>query len=69
MSFPQLICAFIVFKSLVSPYTSQALRQVHCDHRLLLTGTPIQNNVGELWPLLNFLDPERFEKKEDFDEK
>ncbi|ESO05188.1 hypothetical protein HELRODRAFT_99073 [Helobdella robusta] len=29
-------------------------------HRLLLTGTPLQNNLSELWTLLNFLIPEIF---------
>ena len=29
----------------------------HSNHRLLLTGTPLQNNLQELWALLNFLLP------------
>jgi len=29
-------------------------------HTLLLTGTPIQNTVDELWTLLNFIDPHNF---------
>lgn len=36
------------------------------ENILLLTGTPLQNNVEELWTLLNFLDQERFESMEDF---
>jgi len=35
--------------------------------RLLLTGTPLQNNLKELWALLNFLLPEFFASAEDFD--
>jgi chromodomain-helicase-DNA-binding protein 7 len=33
---------------------------------LLLTGTPIQNNIEELWALLNFLAPEQFCDRERF---
>ena len=34
---------------------------------LLLTGTPLQNNVGELWSLLKFVDPQRFCEREKFE--
>ena len=36
-------------------------------HRLLLTGTPLQNNLQELFHLLNFLQPDRFASLEDFE--
>lgn len=36
------------------------------ENILLLTGTPLQNNVEELWTLLNFLDQERFNSMEVF---
>ena len=36
------------------------LRQLHTESRLLLTGTPLQNSLTELWSLLNFLLPELF---------
>eukprot|EP01022_Parablepharisma_sp_SALTPOND_P021983 TRINITY_DN43_c0_g1_i1.p1 TRINITY_DN43_c0_g1~~TRINITY_DN43_c0_g1_i1.p1 ORF type:complete len:1112 (+),score=159.57 TRINITY_DN43_c0_g1_i1:1539-4874(+) len=36
-------------------------------HRLLLTGTPLQNNLSELWALLNFLLPKIFAACEDFE--
>ena len=36
--------------------------------RLLLTGTPLQNNLHELWSLLNFLLPTIFSSSDDFDE-
>lgn len=37
------------------------LRLYKNTHRLLLTGTPLQNNLSELWSLLNFLLPEIFD--------
>ncbi|OUM67947.1 hypothetical protein PIROE2DRAFT_25646, partial [Piromyces sp. E2] len=46
---------------------SQIVREFNCRNRLLLTGTPLQNNLHELWALLNFLLPDVFNKSEDFD--
>ncbi|XP_052764762.1 lymphoid-specific helicase-like isoform X2 [Mya arenaria] len=37
------------------------LKQYKNTHRLLLTGTPLQNNLKELWSLLHFLLPEIFD--------
>lgn len=37
--------------------TAQAIKSLAADHRLLLTGTPIQNAVLELWALFDFLMP------------
>ncbi len=34
-----------------------AVKQIKAQHRLLLSGTPIQNNVLELWSLFDFLMP------------
>jgi TATA-binding protein-associated factor len=36
---------------------SKAIKSLHANHRLILTGTPIQNNVLELWSLFDFLMP------------
>ena len=36
----------------------EALQRLRTPIRWLLTGTPIQNNMHELWVLLNFLSPE-----------
>jgi SNF2 family DNA or RNA helicase len=38
----------------------RTLREFNIDYKLLLTGTPLQNNLEELFHLLNFLSPERF---------
>lgn len=39
-----------------------------CRYRLLLTGTPLQNNLPELWALLNFVLPKIFNSVKSFDE-
>ena len=36
---------------------SKSIKQIKASHRLILTGTPIQNNVNELWCLFDFLMP------------
>lgn len=36
------------------------------EHKVLLTGTPLQNTVEELFSLLNFLEPERFPSEQTF---
>lgn len=36
---------------------SKAIKSINANHRLILTGTPIQNNVLELWSLFDFLMP------------
>lgn len=36
---------------------SKAIKQLIANHRLILSGTPIQNNVLELWSLFDFLIP------------
>lgn len=36
---------------------AQMLRQLNTRHRLCLTGTPIENHLGELWSLYHFLMP------------
>ncbi|RYM06216.1 DEAD/DEAH box helicase [Sporolactobacillus sp. THM7-7] len=36
---------------------TRALRQVRTVHRLVLTGTPIENRLEELWSIMDFLNP------------
>ncbi|KAL5565845.1 hypothetical protein UlMin_029009 [Ulmus minor] len=45
-------------------YTS--LSEFSTKNKLLITGTPLQNSVEELWALLHFLDPNKFRSKDDF---
>ncbi|KAL4447228.1 hypothetical protein ABPG77_007261 [Micractinium sp. CCAP 211/92] len=47
---------------------SQVVRMLKTNYRMLITGTPLQNNLHELWALLNFLLPEVFSSAEKFDE-
>lgn len=46
---------------------SQIVREFRCRNRLLLTGTPLQNNIHELWTLLNFLLKDAFPDSGDFE--
>ncbi|XP_046395303.1 chromatin-remodeling complex ATPase chain Iswi [Ischnura elegans] len=46
---------------------SEIVREFKTTNRLLLTGTPLQNNLHELWSLLNFLLPDVFNSSDDFD--
>ncbi|CAB1312581.1 unnamed protein product [Coregonus sp. 'balchen'] len=43
------------------------LKMLPTDNKLLLTGTPLQNNLAELWSLLNFLLPEVFDDLKSFE--
>ncbi|KAH0573425.1 putative DNA-dependent ATPase [Spironucleus salmonicida] len=45
---------------------SSVIRSLQADHLLLLTGTPIQNNLHELWSLLNCLMPYLFNNPTEF---
>ena len=46
---------------------AQIIRLFNSRNRLLITGTPLQNNLHELWALLNFLLPDVFGDSEAFD--
>ncbi|KAK1578959.1 hypothetical protein Q3G72_034530 [Acer saccharum] len=46
----------------------KTLLSFNCRNRLLLTGTPIQNNMAELWALLHFIMPTLFDSHEQFNE-
>ena len=45
----------------------KALKEFHTNHRLLITGTPLQNSLKELWALLHFIMPQKFTTWEEFE--
>jgi SWI/SNF-related matrix-associated actin-dependent regulator of chromatin subfamily A member 5 len=45
---------------------AQAVRNIKSGNKLLLTGTPLQNNMVELWSLLNYLYPDVFTTSKPF---
>ena len=54
-------------KNYKSKFTQTLGTQFNSVYRLLLTGTPLQNNLSELWALLNFLLPTIFNSCDDFE--
>ncbi|CAN6588830.1 unnamed protein product [Malus baccata var. baccata] len=46
-----------------------SLQQYSTNHRVLLTGTPLQNNLDELFMLMHFLDAGKFGSLEEFQEE
>jgi superfamily II DNA or RNA helicase len=46
-------------QNIKNPETKQAraARSLVCDYRIALTGTPVENNIGDLWSLMEFLNP------------
>lgn len=48
---------------------AQSVKTIHASHRLILTGTPIENSLDELWSLFDFLMPGLLSSYERFVEK
>uniref|UniRef100_A0A672PWZ6 Chromodomain helicase DNA binding protein 6 n=1 Tax=Sinocyclocheilus grahami TaxID=75366 RepID=A0A672PWZ6_SINGR len=44
----------------------EGLKLMNLEHKVLLTGTPLQNSVEELFSLLNFLEPSQFPSETTF---
>ncbi len=46
-------------QNIKNPETKQAraARALPADYRIALTGTPVENNVGDLWSIMEFLNP------------
>src|SRR3546814_16491823 len=42
---------------------AQAARELNARQRLCLSGTPLENHLGELWSLFHFLLPGRSEER------
>jgi SNF2 family DNA or RNA helicase len=36
---------------------AKAAKAIQCNYRVALTGTPVENNVGDLWSIMDFLNP------------
>jgi chromodomain-helicase-DNA-binding protein 7 len=51
-----------------SSMTTTLRQEFNFEHCVLVTGTPIQNNILELWNLLSFLAPHKFDDWEGFEE-
>ncbi len=51
-----------------NPHTAQsrAARALKADFRVALTGTPVENNVGDLWSIMEFLNPGLLGSQSDF---
>jgi SNF2 family DNA or RNA helicase len=47
--------------------TARAARLLRAQHRLALSGTPIENHLGELWSLFEFLNPGMLGRSSAFD--
>ena len=48
---------------------SKAAMALQADFKLITTGTPIENHLGELWNLFNFINPGLFGSLENFNQK
>jgi SNF2 family DNA or RNA helicase len=58
-------------QNIKNPETKQArsARALTAGYRLALTGTPVENNVGDLWSIMEFLNPGFLGKQSEFKRK
>jgi len=47
---------------------AQTVRSMHCEAKIVITGTPLQNNLHEFWSILNYLEPDLFNASDAFDD-
>ncbi|KAB2597160.1 DNA excision repair protein ERCC-6-like [Pyrus ussuriensis x Pyrus communis] len=52
-----------------STQRAKSLLEIPCAHRIIVSGTPLQNNLKELWALFNFCCPELLGDKKCFKEQ
>ena len=52
-------CILDEAQNIKNPKTKQArsARSIEADFRVALTGTPVENNVGDLWSIMEYLNP------------
>ena len=50
-------------------HQAQAARALQAEYRIALTGTPMENHVGDLWSIMDFLNPGMLGKRAGFREK
>jgi DNA excision repair protein ERCC-6 len=48
---------------------TMSLKELRTPHRLLLSGSPLQNNLRELWSLIDFVYPGRLGALKEFTER
>lgn len=48
---------------------TQAVKSLNCEKKIILTGTPLQNRVSELWSIFEFLMPGFLEEENVFNKK
>lgn len=53
----------------IAAQTTQATLLLKADHRLALSGTPIENNLAELYSLFRFLNPTMFGTADEFNSR
>ena len=53
----------------INSQTTQAILLLQAEHRLALSGTPIENNLTELYSLFRFLNPAMFDSLEEFNRR
>lgn len=52
-----------------STQNTKVIKEIKAKTRFALTGTPIENNLGELWSIFDFVMPGYLYSKENFEEK